>query len=389
MELTVQEQIFELLRKAKKIIIALPERLTADAVSGGLALKMFLQKMQKDVDLVSSGRALDPLVFLPASDEIKNSINAGKSLVLSINTAQKKLDEISYQIFPDRASVYLKSGGAAFEASDVSFAQEKFPVDVIITLEAPSLEALGSLFEQNTDLFYETPKINIDHKASNELYGAVNLVEVSATSVGEILAGLLESFEASLLDQDIATALLCGIITKTNSFQHARTTPEAFLKASKLIGLGGRQQDIIKHFYKTKSLPLLKLWGRCLARLKTEEAFLFAYSALNFADLEKSGAVFTDILPALKELLSSLSGFRLVAILAEVAQGEFRIFLAAHLSLPAAKVLQFFPQAQESGSWQDFKLFETSVSLLSLSEAEKQLGQNLQALGKDFAQGSA
>jgi len=38
------------------------------------------------------------------------------------------------------------------------------------------------------------------------------LVELTATSVAEILAGLLEQFEAALLDEDIATALLTGIM---------------------------------------------------------------------------------------------------------------------------------------------------------------------------------
>ena len=135
------------------------------------------------------------------------------------------------------------------------------------------MEDLGSLNEHNADLFFETPKINVDNKAENEYFGAINLVDVTATSVAEILAGLLQEYEAQLLDEDILLpCLLTGIISKTQSFQHVQTTPRAFLKASELVALeGGRQQEIIKNIYKTKPLSLLKLWGRALARMKIQE----------------------------------------------------------------------------------------------------------------------
>src|SRR6202042_3084276 len=129
--------------------------------------------------------------------------------------------------------------------------------DLIIVLEAGSLENLGKIYEQHTDVFFETPKINIDNKANNEYFGAINLVDVTATSVAEILAELLQKYEDQLIDEDVATCLLAGIISKTHSFQHVLTTPKAFLKASELVALGGRQQEVVKHIYKTKSLPLL------------------------------------------------------------------------------------------------------------------------------------
>ena len=163
----------------------------------------------------------------------------------------------------------------------MSFSAEKFPVDLIFVLGAKSLEDLGGLYEQNTDLFFETPKINIDNRAENEYFGQINLVDITVTSAAEILAELLQKYEEQLMDQDIATCLLLGIISSTRSFQHVQTTPKAFLKASELVALGARQQEIIKNIYKTKSLPLLKLWGRALARMKILEDEKIVYSILS------------------------------------------------------------------------------------------------------------
>jgi len=378
MELSVQEQIFDRLRKANKILIALPENLTADAVASGLALKLFLQKMQKDVDLASSGRQDENLRFLPASDSVKTDIIAGKSLVVSLNISQKKLEELSYQTVEDKVNIYLKSKGEAFTPTDVSFSTEKFPVDVIVTLDASSLESLGKLFHDHADLFYETPKINIDHKAGNDLYGAINLVDVTATSVAEILAGLLERFEQNLLDEDIATALLTGIITKTNSFQHTHTTPEAFMKASRLVGFGGRQQEIVKNIYRSKSLPLLKLWGRVLARLKTNEELSLVYSQISRIDFEKSESSEQEVILALKELLENIGGYKLAVILFEQTDGGVAGLLAAHLSLPLEKISENLKlPAQPILELPQYKIFSFTLSETNLAQAEQHLLDSL------------
>lgn len=65
------------------------------------------------------------------------------------------------------------------------------------------------------------------------------------------------------IDADVTTLLLAGIITDTGSFSEQQlVTPEAFDLAGDLIDLGARQQEIIKHVYKTKQLETLKLCGK-------------------------------------------------------------------------------------------------------------------------------
>jgi nanoRNase/pAp phosphatase (c-di-AMP/oligoRNAs hydrolase) len=370
MELSIQEQIFDQVRKANKILIALPEALTADSLASGLALKLFLQKLRKDAELFSSGVLPDSLKFLPGSDSVKSEIASGQSLVITLDTTQKNLDEISYQIAEGKAQIFLKSRGQPFAEEDLSFATDKFPLDLIVTLDAVSLESLGQLFQNRTDLFYQTPKISIDHKAGNEYFGAINLVDLAASSVAEILAGLLEQFEAELLDEDIATCLLAGIITKTNSFQHSQTTPQAFLKASKLVNLGGRQQEIIRHIYKTKSLGMLKLWGRVLARLKSAEDFSLIYSVLNETDFEKSEAGEGEVIPALKELLDNVSGYNLAAILSQT-RGGVRVVLAAHASANVAPVLDSLQApAKPALIVGQYQVFDFVLPNLSITDAE-------------------
>ncbi len=381
MELSIQQQIFDQLRHATRILIALPEQATADSVASALALRLFLLKLDKDVVVGCGGGVPKGFKFLPGAETIAADIASSKSFVITVDTGQKKLEEVSYQTLPDKVQIFLKSRDGAFNENDLSFSSEQSPFDVIVLLDAVSLESLGGLFERHADLFFETPKINIDHKAANEYYGAVNWVDVTATSVAEMLTGLLEGFESQMLDEDIATCLLAGIIAKTHSFQHAHTTPQAFLKASQLINLGGRQQEIITHVYKTKSLSLLKLWGRCLARLKTVEPDFFIYSLLNTADFEKSQAGPEEVLPVLKELVENIAGYQAVAVLAEPQPQLVRVAVAVHAAVLGPVLLAVLGAATKPVQvWGQFQVFDVAWSGVSLSDAEHRLAEAVHQL---------
>lgn len=371
MELPVEQQIFDQLGKANKVLVALPENMTADQVAAGLALALFLKKMDKDVELAGSGTLAGNLNFLPGVQTFKADISGGKSLVVSVDTSVKKLDEISYQSAGDKVSIYLKPKDGVFTQEDLSFSTDKFPVDVIVAVGAKSLESFGKLFERHADLFFETPKINIDNKAGNEYFGAINLVDINSSSVSEILGSLFEKYETLLVDEDIATCLLTGIITQTHSFQHVQTTPQAFVKASELIALGGRQQEVIKHIYKTKPLPLLKLWGRALARLKVMEQNSLAYSMLGTSDFEKAQSSPEDLMAVLKEMIDSIESYKTMAIIAELPGGGCRILAAVHSQLNG----QDFLENLGSGKISEFnsglyKVIDVTLELATLAEAE-------------------
>jgi nanoRNase/pAp phosphatase (c-di-AMP/oligoRNAs hydrolase) len=373
MEISIDQQIFEQIRKSNKILIVLPQNLQADALASALGLRLFLSKLEKDVTVASSGEVADNLKFLPGSAVLQTQINARKSLVVTVDTSVKKLEEISYQTQENKAQVFLKAKDQEFTKEDLSFASEKFPVDLIIVLGAKSMEDLGKLYEQNADLFFETPKINIDNHSSNEYFGQLNLVDIAVSSTAEILAGVLQKYEQQLLDEDIATCLLLGIITGTRSFQHVQTTPKAFLQASELVALGARQQEIIKNIYKTKSLPLLKLWGRTLARMKILEETKIIYSVLNLGDFEKAGAEEEELLPVLAEFIDNIGGYKIIAILAESSLNSLRLVAAVHEQV---QIENFIKVLGQQGKVLDFNLgnyriFEQNFEGESLEDLEQ------------------
>lgn len=377
---TTQQQIFDSLNQANRILIALPATPNGDALGAGLAMFSFLRKLDKEPEIVSAAPDLSNFTFLPQIGEVKKELKSFQSFVVSVKTEKAELDELSYEVQPGGVDIFLKPKKGRFEPGDVSFRNAKFPYDLIFVLDAPSLEHLGEIYERNTDMFFETTIVNVDHHPNNEQYGEINWVDLTATATSEILAGLIGDFEASLIDENIATSLLTGIIVETNSFQSVKTTPRAFLKASQLVSLGAKQQEIIRELYKTKNVSLLKLWGRALARIKEIEPLGLAYSMVNALDLEKSGGSAGDVLGVMKELVGSLSGRRIILFLAETAPQEVVGYFHLHPAIRSQVVAAALSAQMLNGALGTFR-----ISGQPLLEVEKDVIGKLERIKNEIA----
>ncbi|MEK7075843.1 MAG: hypothetical protein AAB948_03580, partial [Patescibacteria group bacterium] len=185
-----------------------------------------------------------------------------------------------------------------------------------ITFDNPKYKQI-LIKKQNAEMFFAVPKVNIDNHIHNDNYGTINIVDVTASSSSEILLALLRDYEASLIDENIATNLLAGIITETNSFQHNKTTPSSFINASELISYGAKQQEIVKNLFKTKELPVLKLWGRSMARIQSIPEYNTIFSVVGISDIEKSEAGESEIFQVAQDFMVNINDAKMVFFVAE------------------------------------------------------------------------
>ncbi len=345
MDPKLQQQFFDLIVKSQRILIALPKNPNGDTLGSGLALAEFLKKLKKEVDLVCETEGFGKYAFLPGIKEIQTKIILPKNFVVSVSTKDAALDELSYNVLPDKVSVYLKPKSGNFKAEDVSFSTEAPGYDLVVCVDTSSLEALGQLYEKNTEVFFSTPKVNIDNHLNNENYATLNIIDVTASSTAEILLNLLKSYEVSLIDENIATNLLTGIIYETKSFQHAGTTPNSFLHASELINFGARQTDIITNLFKTKELAVLKLWGRAMARIKSIPEFSAVYSGVSLSDVEKSEANSDHVLKVAEDFAANLGDHKL-GFFAVEHKDDIELFICTNPNLKLSEFILYFEAEQ-------------------------------------------
>lgn len=325
MELSPKEAAEEIIRKSKRILLVARQNPTEDSVASLLAMGLILEKLGKDIDMVCQGPIATSLSFLPEFDQIGKVVKNEPQFIISLDTTKAAVAQFSYDFDQDgnKLNIFITPERGNFEEKDLATSTKNGDYDLIVVLDSPDLEVLGGIFENNSKLFFENPILNIDHHVGNEQFGEVNLVDIKASSTAEVIYLLVENMkESDMLDENVATAILSGIIAGTKSFQDKATTPKSFTIAAQLIALGADQQKIVRHMYKNRSLASLKLWGRALSSLQFDNDRRLAWTILKPEDFEAAGAATTNLSGIEEEIGSSISEAEAILVLFKTGQNQ-------------------------------------------------------------------
>jgi phosphoesterase RecJ-like protein len=324
--LNQKEQIFEQIKKAQSILVTFSANWNGDNLGAALALYLFLKKIGKKVDVVSSkaegSLSVDARAkafsFLPNFFEIKRTIRDLNKFVISLSTTKTKIRGVKYRLEEDSLKFIISAKKGNFSSEDVKIETEGGRYDLVITIDTPDLDSLGTIFSENAQFFYDTPLVNIDHHGGNEEYGSINLININTTSTSEIIFSLITAWPEFKVDADIATCLLTGIISKTRNFKTANITPDTLTTTSTLISQEARREEIVNRLYRSHDISALKLWGVVLSRLSANKNNHVIWSMVTANDFLKTGANKNDLGGVMDELMANLPEAKLIVIFYEI-----------------------------------------------------------------------
>jgi phosphoesterase RecJ-like protein len=192
--------------------------------------------------------------------------------------------------------------------------------DLFISVDASSQEQTG-FKEKYPSIFKKTNFINIDHHATNKMFGAINLVMPNSASTTLIIFNLFKEWEAKI-GSDIATCILLGLYSDTGSFMHSNAEAETFSAAAELMTLGAKQQLIIKKLYKSQSIGKLRLLGKilCEAQMTKKNIIVSAIKDEDFAETNTSQSDLTGII----DYINMAKGNKIAALLSEDGKGNVK-----------------------------------------------------------------
>jgi len=318
MALTQEQQTTELITRASRILVATKEHATADTLSAVVALVSFLKKQNKNVDAVVPGYDVSTLpAFLPKIEDIRPTIGAMRAFHLSLDVKTTTLGELMYDVKDGKLEITVVPKTGEWTPKDVSFKHGDDRYDLVITIDTPDMASLGQLFRDHADFLYRTPIINIGCDATNEHWGQLNLIDLTAVATTEVLFGLFDRWNRHVIDENIATALLAGMIAKTQSFRTTNVTPKTLQVASQLIAMGARREEIIHGLWRTRTVPTLKIWGRALSRLEQDRSIGLVWTTLSRQDFLEAGADHTALNGVVDELVSYSPEAKIIVLVYE------------------------------------------------------------------------
>lgn len=173
--------------------------------------------------------------------------------------------------------------------------------------------------------------INIDHHKTNQFYGTINAVQIEATSTCEVVTRFFE-VNNILIDPNIATSLMTGILTDTSHFSNAATTSRGMETAARLVSYGARINEVAKYLLKNKELAILKIWGLALERLQKNESRDLAATYITNEDFKQYDVPQNAIEGVSNFLQAVASDAEIVLVLHEKADGTIKASMRSSTS---------------------------------------------------------
>lgn len=281
-----------LIEKSHNILIVPARQIQGDVLGSALALFFTLKKLRKNVN-IKLKKVPERLQFL-----IDSQPASFKNFVISIDTSGRELSEMRYEKNEKSLKIYLALNKGSLTEKDIDFSAFGQNPDLLITLGMKSLEGLD---------YDRTPILNIDNQSLNENFGQVNLIETTF-SLSETSTNLIKSIEDEwpqeevLLDKNIATCLLTGIVCASQNFRSSKAQPETFKTSAFLMEKGADHQKIIQYLYKQKNISQVKLLGRILEKLSFNEGKELYSSSITEQDFQDCQARPRDLSFVIEEL---------------------------------------------------------------------------------------
>jgi len=202
--------------------------------------------------------------------------------------------------------------------------------EILFCLDCGDLERLNHA----ADIFKKAGlTVNIDHHLSNSMFADINIVDVKAASVCEILYELINDagFEVT---KDIAEALYTGIVTDTNAFRNKNTTPRT-LRVTACLHEKGIDFNMIQKtaVYYQHSMSEAKIFAAAVGGMRFIPDIKLNIAAVTNKQMEEAGAIPAD-LEGIAEYMLNIVGVETAVLLSERVPGSVNLsFRSLHLNV--------------------------------------------------------
>ncbi|HJV09182.1 MAG TPA: DHH family phosphoesterase [Acidimicrobiales bacterium] len=188
--------------------------------------------------------------------------------------------------------------------------------DVMVTFDCGSM---GRLAELGEPARHARELIVVDHHATNEGYGTINLIDPGAAASAVVVRRLLARLGWDLT-RDAAECLYTGLVCDTGRFQYDSTTPEVFTLARELATFDLPIASMNRQLFEEHRLAYLRLAGMALQRAVYDGERRFVATWVTEADLAGFG-VSLDETEGLIDLLRRTTEADVSCVLKETPDG--------------------------------------------------------------------
>ena len=243
-------KVADKIQHATNILIALSKDPNVDEISAAIALAFVLDQQKKHVTAIYSGQTPNALEFLRPEETFQKDISGLQDFIIALN--KSKADHLIYQVEGDYVKILITPYKGQIKKEDLEYSYSDYNVDLVIVFNVNSGSEIDSALSEYGRIMHDAMAINITSSVPGR-FADLEWSDPSKSSVCEMVYDLLSELEIDNTPQEVATALLTGILSATERFSNNRTKPTTMAVASKLMEAGADQQLISSNILKAET----------------------------------------------------------------------------------------------------------------------------------------
>lgn len=282
----------EYIDKARAVCLICHVNPDGDTVSSALALFSLLQKKGKEVAVFCDNKIPEKFAFLQNFDKFNISSLKKFDLAIAVDCADEGRTGTMYR--------YVK-------------------------------KAISTL--------------SVDHHKPDRAFGDYILNDTSAAATAEIVYRIIRYFEKAdgktYMDDSIAAALFCGIITDSGAFSFSNTTEETLAIASELKRYSFDASGMIYDMISAKSKKVFELSASVLSRCKFYEDDRIGVITFRKSDFAATATTSEDTEGIINNVIN-VKGVLIAVAVTEEYDKSFKISIRTKAPVDASSVASAF-----------------------------------------------
>lgn len=229
---------------AQSFLIILRSNPSFDQAATALSLATLLQDAKKSCHLACEQNLPDSLKVLSGSTLVTQSVG-NQSLDVIFDYDENAVENVSYNIDQANKKFHLvikpKRGHRGLDPTTIEYAQIGIDADVIFLIGVSSFDQMKAFYSQDELAFTRAHTIAVNRQVTS--FAQTNIDTSGYTSNSEWLITLIGLWKLTITS-DVATNILAGIESATDSFRHASVTADTFQIIAELMRSGAKRLQL-------------------------------------------------------------------------------------------------------------------------------------------------
>lgn len=239
-----KQQIIQSIKDVTNILVTVSADPSVDELSAALGLTIFLNKLGKHATAVFSGKVPPAISFLEPDETFEATADSLRDFIIALD--KEKADHLRYKVVDDAVKIFITPYRATITEADLEFSQGDYNIELVLALNVESQDHLDKALTAHGKILHDAVVSTVTAGTVRSSLGTVDWHDDKASGVSEMLVDLIDELRTPkvTMDEQIATALLTGVVAATERFSNNLTSSRVMTLAAELMAVGANQQLI-------------------------------------------------------------------------------------------------------------------------------------------------